>query len=79
MPQLKIADVKDQVDKLEGDMNTRLDTLEELVKAGSGGSDVTINVEKFVSELNKVREDLIGHVNVYNGHIKSLHMKQKKG
>lgn len=81
--QLKIADVKKQVEELENKMNKKFDDLVvELSRALDGVNDnpitpSTMDTSKLEVAINTLREDLIGHIKVYNNHIIQQHSRRK--
>lgn len=92
MPQLKIVDVKKQVEDLEKAMEERLnkkfaDLVEDLkhilqeanVKVGDGDtlSSFDDKINKVKKEISKLRSDVGNHVTVYNKHIMQQHGKRK--
>jgi ElaB/YqjD/DUF883 family membrane-anchored ribosome-binding protein len=80
MPQLKIADVKKQVEDLETSLNAKFASLVEEVKevlknSGVGGSDEAIAEleKKLGNKIEGLRNDVGGHVRIYNKHIQQQH------
>jgi len=86
MPQLKIIDVKEQLEAFEKEVNEKFAALEArldaIVSAGQrdGGTDgVTPHTHTQINDLNdlvkQVHENVKGHVEVYNKHIVQQHNK----
>jgi hypothetical protein len=91
MPQLKIQDVKDQLDATETLLNDKFSGLVEEVKtvladAGvgedSGDCDTatpTDNTEliELRLQVEDLKEAIVGHINLYNNHIVQQHNRKK--
>ena len=88
MPQLKIQDVKDQVDELEKTLTDKFVGLVAEIKnvladANVATSEVDTSVldsavASMKAEVNTLRDDMIGHVTLYNKHIIQQHNTKKK-
>jgi ElaB/YqjD/DUF883 family membrane-anchored ribosome-binding protein len=89
MPQLKIQDVKDDLDNTKAELDDKFSSLVEEVKivlaeAGVGtdsGESVraTDNTElmQLRNDVAELREAIVGHINLYNNHIVQQHNKKK--
>jgi hypothetical protein len=84
MPQLKIVDVKKQVEELEAQVNAKFEGLVNELKQVLQNAKVipndpnTPSKEKELEEkVNQIKKDLVGHVEVYNKHIRQLHIQNK--
>tara|TARA_R110002126_G_C10266743_1_gene483633 strand:+ start:115 stop:384 length:270 start_codon:yes stop_codon:yes gene_type:complete len=89
MPQLKIQDVKDDLDNTKAELDDKFSSLVEEVKivlaeAGVGtdsGESVTATDSMDVIELRKdvaeLKDAIVGHINLYNNHIIQQHNKKK--
>ena len=88
MPQLKISDIKEELEQIRKDLNTKIKDLEGVVnelKASLEGAFIQKSIEpKDVAEtiavvelgLKQLRNDVEGHVGVYNKHIMQQHGKK---
>ena len=79
MPQLKISDVEKQIEELEEKINEKFTALVAELNAALSevNTDGSVDTSKLEAELNQLRNDLVGHVGVYNKHIKQLHIGKK--
>jgi len=94
MPQLKIKDLQDMLEKAVVDINNRVDKLEASQNApvahdtsaepSIGYPPDTKNIililnnkiAQMSADLNALRNNLVGHVEVYNNHIVQQHNKR---
>jgi len=74
MPQLKIQDVKQQVEDLEKKLDARLDSLIAEVKASVVSTkSENPGLKELVRTVEQLNNDLRGHIAVYNKHIMQQH------
>ena len=81
MPQLKIQDIKEEMESKETIINGRLTAIEvaiEEIRSNTNGTKAPVNTVAIQKELDNLRKELIGHVGVYNNHIIKQHGKVKK-
>ena len=85
MPQLKIQDVKDQIDELEKTLNQKFEVLVEEVKAVISTAKVPIDTSNLDSlfadikkDVKKLRDDTTVLATNYNRHIIQQHAPKKK-